>query len=60
MIAFADMMKKKITMPAHFMDDGYHGIQNNGRNLFEDFAFVAEDIQVYTPGKLITWTALLS
>lgn len=45
---FADMMKKKIVMPAHLMDDGVHSANNNGRNLFEDFSLVAEDIGVYT------------
>jgi acyl-[acyl-carrier-protein] desaturase len=32
-LAFADMMKKQIVMPAHLMDDGeHHG--KTGRNLF--------------------------
>ena len=38
MLAFADMMRKQIVMPAHLMDDGKHGAMNNGRNLFEDFS----------------------
>ena len=38
MLAFADMMRKQIAMPAHLMDDGRHGEMNGGRNLFEDFA----------------------
>ena len=38
MLAFADMMRKQIVMPAHLMDDGRHGELNNGRNLFEDFS----------------------
>jgi hypothetical protein len=38
MLAFADMMRKQIVMPAHLMDDGRHGEMNGGRNLFEDFA----------------------
>lgn len=46
--AFADMMKKKIVMPAHFMDDGVHGTNNSGRNLFEDFSEIAERLGVYT------------
>eukprot|EP00887_Chlorella_sp_A99_P004594 scaffold4.g4594.t1 len=46
--AFADMMRKKIVMPAHFMDDGVHADTNNGRNLFEDFAEIAQNIGVYT------------
>jgi len=48
MAAFAGMMRKKITMPAHLMDDGVHGANNGGRNLFDDFSMVAEDIGVYT------------
>ena len=30
-LAFADMMKKKIVMPAHLMDDGEHAAKNDGR-----------------------------
>ena len=48
MLCFADMMKKQITMPAHMMDDGEHEKKNNGRNLFGDFAAVAEKLGVYT------------
>jgi len=33
-LAFADMMKKQIVMPAHLMDDGEHDTINKGRNLF--------------------------
>jgi acyl-[acyl-carrier-protein] desaturase len=33
-LAFADMMKKQIVMPAHLMDDGQHETTNKGRNLF--------------------------
>jgi hypothetical protein len=32
-LAFADMMKKQIVMPAHLMDDGEHHAKT-GRNLF--------------------------
>lgn len=32
-LAFADMMKKQIVMPAHLMDDGEHK-GKTGRNLF--------------------------
>ena len=53
MLAFADMMKKKIIMPAAFMDDGKHGTINPGRNLFDDFSTVAEDIGVYTAADYI-------
>lgn len=53
MLAFADMMKKKIIMPAAFMDDGKHGDINPGRNLFDDFSTVAEDIGVYTAADYI-------
>ena len=28
MLAFADMMRKKIVMPAHLMDDGEHRAKN--------------------------------
>jgi acyl-[acyl-carrier-protein] desaturase len=37
-LAFADMMRKQIVMPAHLMDDGRHAQMNGGRNLFEDFS----------------------
>lgn len=47
MLAFADMMRKQIVMPAHLMDDMEHGAKNGGRNLFEDFSIVAEDLGVY-------------
>lgn len=51
-LAFADMMKKGIVMPAHFMDDGWHGSDqgNKGQNLFVDYATVADSIGVYTTG----------
>ncbi|KIY98647.1 acyl-carrier-protein desaturase [Monoraphidium neglectum] len=48
-LAFADMMRKQIVMPAHLMDDGEHAAKNNGRNLFADFSAVAERSGVYTP-----------
>ncbi|KAL4444903.1 hypothetical protein ABPG77_003953 [Micractinium sp. CCAP 211/92] len=48
MLAFADMMRKQIVMPAHLMDDGRHAGMNSGRNLFEDFSEVAEGAGVYT------------
>lgn len=48
MLAFADMMRKTILMPAHMMDDGRHAEINGGRNLFHDFSAVAEDAGVYT------------
>eukprot|EP00262_Sarcandra_glabra_P002899 TRINITY_DN132_c0_g1_i1.p1 TRINITY_DN132_c0_g1~~TRINITY_DN132_c0_g1_i1.p1 ORF type:complete len:397 (-),score=60.90 TRINITY_DN132_c0_g1_i1:202-1392(-) len=41
-IAFADMMKKKISMPAHLMYDGHDD------NLFEHFSSVAQRLGVYT------------
>ncbi|XP_071724868.1 stearoyl-[acyl-carrier-protein] 9-desaturase, chloroplastic-like [Rutidosis leptorrhynchoides] len=41
-LALADMMKKKIVMPAHMMFDGQDG------NLFENYAAVAQRIGVYT------------
>lgn len=43
MLAYGDMMKKQITMPAHMMDDNEHEkINGPKRNLFADFAAVAE------------------
>ncbi|KAL4186524.1 hypothetical protein AMTRI_Chr09g34370 [Amborella trichopoda] len=41
-LAFADMMKKKISMPAHLMYDGQDD------NLFEHFSSVAQRLGVYT------------
>ena len=50
MLAFADMMRKQIVMPAHLMDDMQHGTRNPGRNLFADFSEVAESLGVYDAG----------
>nr|AGF90968.1 chloroplast stearoyl-ACP-desaturase [Chlamydomonas sp. ICE-L] len=47
MVAFGDMMKKQIVMPAHLMDDNVHKA-NTGRNLFADFSAVAERTGTYT------------
>lgn len=47
-LAFADMMKKRIVMPAHLCDDGWHSGANSGRSLFADYAQVAQNIDVYT------------
>ncbi|KAJ8755211.1 hypothetical protein K2173_019009 [Erythroxylum novogranatense] len=41
-LAFADMMRKKISMPAHLMYDGHDD------NLFEHFSSVAQRLGVYT------------
>ncbi|KAK4788756.1 hypothetical protein SAY86_020075 [Trapa natans] len=41
-MAFADMMRKKISMPAHLMYDG------KDDNLFENFSSVAQRLGVYT------------
>ncbi|KAK8960380.1 hypothetical protein KSP40_PGU008305 [Platanthera guangdongensis] len=41
-LAFADMMKKKISMPAHLMFDG------RDNNLFEHFSLVTQRLGVYT------------
>ncbi|XP_057957238.1 stearoyl-[acyl-carrier-protein] 9-desaturase, chloroplastic [Malania oleifera] len=41
-LAFADMMRKKISMPAHLMYDGHDD------NLFEHFSAVAQRLGVYT------------
>eukprot|EP00199_Chlamydomonas_sp_CCMP681_P002230 CAMPEP_0119103992 /NCGR_PEP_ID=MMETSP1180-20130426/2318_1 /TAXON_ID=3052 ORGANISM="Chlamydomonas cf sp, Strain CCMP681" /NCGR_SAMPLE_ID=MMETSP1180 /ASSEMBLY_ACC=CAM_ASM_000741 /LENGTH=399 /DNA_ID=CAMNT_0007088635 /DNA_START=42 /DNA_END=1241 /DNA_ORIENTATION=- len=46
-LAFADMMRKQIVMPAHLMNDGVHEAQNN-RKLFHDFSAVAERTGTYT------------
>ena len=45
MVAFADMMRKQIVMPAHLMDDNEHAANNGGkRNLFNDYSEVAEHL----------------
>ncbi|XP_047955596.1 stearoyl-[acyl-carrier-protein] 9-desaturase, chloroplastic-like [Salvia hispanica] len=44
MLAFADMMKKKISMPAHLMYDG------RDNNLFYSFSAVGQRLGVYTAG----------
>ncbi|KAE8665114.1 desaturase [Hibiscus syriacus] len=41
-LSFADMMKKKISMPAHLMYDG------QDENLFDNYSYVAQRIGVYT------------
>lgn len=51
MLAFYDMMKKSIVMPAHLMDDLEHETNNAGRNLFKDFSSVAQSTETYT-GKV--------
>lgn len=48
MLAFADMMRKQIVMPAHMMNDNEHGPKNDGRSLFADFSDVAQRLGVYT------------
>ena len=47
MEAYQDMMKKQIVMPAHLMDDGEHRART-GRDLFADFATVADSTGTYT------------
>ena len=47
MLAFADMMRKQIVMPAHMMNDMAHTTRNPGRNLFNDFSEVADNLGVY-------------
>ncbi|KAK1299794.1 hypothetical protein QJS10_CPB13g01674 [Acorus calamus] len=42
LLAFEDMMRKKILMPGHFMYDGHD------ENLFEHFSAVAQRIGIYT------------
>lgn len=41
-LAYADMMRKQIVMPAHLMDDNEHE-GKTGRNLFADFSSVSLD-----------------
>jgi acyl-[acyl-carrier-protein] desaturase len=48
MLAFGDMMRKQIVMPAHLMDDNEHKSKNEGRDLFADFSDVAQRLEVYT------------
>ena len=49
MIAFGDMMRKQIVMPAHLMNDNEHTENNNNsRNLFKDFSSVAQATGTYT------------
>ena len=47
MVAFGDMMRKQIVMPAHLMDDREHQAKH-GRNLFKDFSSVAQATGTYT------------
>ena len=47
-LAFCDMMKKGIVMPAHLVEDGVHAANNNGASLFMDYATVADSTGVYT------------
>jgi len=47
-VAFADMMRKQIVMPAHLMNDMKHEELNGGSNLFADFSIVAEKTETYT------------
>ncbi|UPR03888.1 fatty acid desaturase [Chloropicon primus] len=53
MMAFADMMKKQIVMPAHMMDDGVHTSRGSGAALFEDFEKVAYATETYTTADYI-------
>nr|QKY14962.1 plastid acyl-carrier-protein desaturase/stearoyl-ACp-desaturase (STAD) [Polytomella parva] len=48
MIAYGDMMRKQIVMPAHLMNDNEHENLNGGRNLFADFSAVADRTGTYT------------
>ncbi len=54
-LAFADMMKKKIVMPAHMMDDHEH-MPKTGRGLFSDFSAVAQSTGTYTAVVCSNWT----
>lgn len=53
MLAFADMMKKQIVMPAHLMDDNVHTTRGSGAKLFEDFEKVAMATKTYTTNDYI-------
>ena len=44
MVAFEDMMRKKVAMPGHLMYDGHDS------NLFQHFSAVAQRVGVYTAG----------
>ena len=57
MIAFADMMRKQIVMPAHLMDDLEHQ-GRTGRSLFKDFSSVAQMTGTYT-SHVRCWAAIL-
>ena len=48
MLAFGDMMRKQIVMPAPLMTDLEHEGKNDGRDLFADFSDVAQRLGVYT------------
>jgi len=54
MLAFADMMRKQIVMPAHLMDDDVHTTRGSGRKLFEDFEIVAMKTKTYTTNDYIS------
>ena len=56
MIAFDDMMRKQIVMPAHLMNDAQHP---QDRNLFKDFSAVAQATKTYT-GQVCVPTSLLA
>jgi len=53
MMAFADMMKKQIVMPAHLMDDGIHTTRGSGNSIFEDFEKVAAATETYTTADYV-------
>ena len=50
MLAFADMMKKKIVMPAHFLRE-INGVKSS---LFDHFSDAAQRIGVYTTADYTT------
>ncbi len=47
-IAYSEMMRSRITMPARLMGDA------NGVNLFEQFSLIAESLGVYTSDDYIS------
>mmetsp|Transcript_11923 Transcript_11923/g.16158 ORF Transcript_11923/g.16158 Transcript_11923/m.16158 type:complete len:408 (-) Transcript_11923:384-1607(-) len=51
MLAYADMMRKQIVMPAHMMNDNSHATSSSKSGnslLFDDFSSVAERLEIYT------------
>ena len=54
MLAFADMMRKQVVMPAHLMEDNVHSTRGSGNKIFEDFEIVAMSTGTYTTNDYIS------